>query len=173
VYYFPPPAGLDRRPVRMFVNVTNALVASHSVDVAVERAVAWACWTDVSNWEDPPATFSLEGPFAAGSRGRTIIPGTPPIEWTILDAGNGHATIEIALERAAIRFDWTFEVLDRSHTRLTQRVSLSGPNSGSYLDEARSVFGSTMAGGMTRLADSMVRKSRANSPLDPREKDPR
>ena len=42
----------------------------HSVDAPVSPAFAWDCRTDVKNWDDPPAQFQLDGPFAAGSWAR-------------------------------------------------------------------------------------------------------
>jgi hypothetical protein len=35
----------------------------------VSRAFAWNLRTDVANWNDVPATFMLDGPFADGSEG--------------------------------------------------------------------------------------------------------
>ena len=35
----------------------------------------WRYWTNVSNWDDPPTKFALDGPFAVGSRLTTILPG--------------------------------------------------------------------------------------------------
>ena len=42
---------------------------AHSVDSKADLPFAWAYITDVANWDDPPATFELEGPFEAGSYG--------------------------------------------------------------------------------------------------------
>ena len=58
---------------------------SHSVDAAVPRDTAWAFMSNVSNWADPPAEFSLDGPFADGSRGATVMPGQPVREWHLRD----------------------------------------------------------------------------------------
>jgi hypothetical protein len=57
--------------------------SAHSVDVEVSPAFAWSYWTDVGNWADPPAQFSLEGAFAAGAQGMTRMPGQEPIRWRI------------------------------------------------------------------------------------------
>jgi hypothetical protein len=47
----------------------------HSVEAHVPAAFAWTFWTEVKNWDDPPAQFTIEGLFAedhAGqSRGRS------------------------------------------------------------------------------------------------------
>lgn len=44
-----------------------ALQLEHSVEADVSPAFAWSFRTDVANWNDPLAEFTLEGPFAAGS----------------------------------------------------------------------------------------------------------
>jgi hypothetical protein len=38
-------------------------------------AIAWSYWTNIDNWADPPARFTLDGAFAAGSQGTTWMPG--------------------------------------------------------------------------------------------------
>ena len=50
-------------------------LCEHSVEAHVSAAFAWSFWTDIRNWDDPPARFMLDGPFADGSRGTTRIAG--------------------------------------------------------------------------------------------------
>jgi hypothetical protein len=138
--------------------LSEYLVVSHSIDVDVDQMFAWAFWTNITNWDDPPATFTLNGPFAAGSTGKTLIPGSPSIDWTVLHAHDGRATLEIPLEGTALRFAWTFDPLGGSRTRLTQRVTLSGTKAEAYLADTRAAF-SRIAGGMARLATGMVAAS--------------
>jgi len=45
-----------------------------SVDCNVPRQFAWNYWTNIANWNDPPASFHLDGPFANGSRLTTTLP---------------------------------------------------------------------------------------------------
>ena len=47
---------------------------THSVETNASPAFAWHYWTNIANWDDPPAEFELEGPFASGSRGATWLP---------------------------------------------------------------------------------------------------
>jgi len=47
----------------------------YSVEADVSPEFAWKFRTDVATWNDPPATFALEGPFETGARGTTILPG--------------------------------------------------------------------------------------------------
>jgi hypothetical protein len=42
---------------------------THSVETNASPAFAWHFWANVANWDDPPAEFELEGPFATGSQG--------------------------------------------------------------------------------------------------------
>jgi hypothetical protein len=52
---------------------------THSVETNASPAFAWNFWTDVANWDDPPAEFELDGAFATGSRGATRLPGQEPL----------------------------------------------------------------------------------------------
>lgn len=132
------------------------LIAAHTVEVAVETAFAWAFWTNVSNWDDPPASFTLHGPFAAGTTGTTVLPGAEPLAWTIRDAHERSATIEMTLDDALIRFAWTFATVGPAHTAITQRITLSGYNRAAYVAAARAGLSSIDAG-MARLAEGMLR----------------
>jgi hypothetical protein len=51
--------------------VAVAWEITHSVETNASPAFAWNYWTEVTNWDDPPAKFELDGPFACGSRGTT------------------------------------------------------------------------------------------------------
>ena len=53
----------------------------HSVAAEVSPSFAWSWRTDIKNWDDPPAQFQLDGPFASGSRGTTLLPGQEPLRY--------------------------------------------------------------------------------------------
>ena len=72
----------------------------HSVEADVGADFAWSFWTDVTNWDDPPAQFELDGPFAVGSHGTTLIPGQEPRHWTIRDVRPGKSYVIETLVRA-------------------------------------------------------------------------
>lgn len=36
---------------------------THSVETNASPDFAWHYWTNVANWDDPPAKFELDGPF--------------------------------------------------------------------------------------------------------------
>jgi hypothetical protein len=48
---------------------------AHSVETDASPSFAWSYLTDVRNWDDPPAQFVLDGPFADGTQGTTLMPG--------------------------------------------------------------------------------------------------
>jgi hypothetical protein len=133
-----------------------AWIFEHSVLAGVPSEAAWAYWTNVANWRFDTSieTVRLDGPFAAGSRGVTKPRGADLVSWRIRDAAPGHAIIEIELPGAVARFQWTFTPAE-SGTRITQRVTLSGPSSGQYLAVAQSQLAAGIPAGMRMLAAAM------------------
>jgi len=145
--------GEDARPTM----TDRAVVLEHAIDVDVSPAFAWSFRTDVATWDDPPATFILDGPFADGTPGRTLMPGQPASSWWVRDVRPGRSfAIEMPLDRAALRFEWHFDAVSARRTRLTQRVILSGTNAGAYRDQVEAGFGPNLAPGMERIAASMA-----------------
>ena len=129
---------------------------THSVDAEVSAAFAWRYWTDITNWDDPPAKFELEGPFAAGTQGNTRLPGQEPLRWSIREMTPPEgATIEMPLDGATLSFQWRFAGLADGGTRITQRVALTGENANAYLPHA-SAFAANMPGGMKKIAARMA-----------------
>lgn len=131
-----------------------------SVDADVSVSFAWQYMTNVSNWSDPPAEFALEGPFEAGSRGTTRMPGQPPNSWVIRTVDPGKAyTIELGsfLEEALLLVHWRFDALSDDRTRLTQRMELWGENAAAYVDGIRVGFERNLEPGMRRIAEAMAR----------------
>jgi hypothetical protein len=61
----------------------------HSVEADVSLSFAWSWRTDVKKWDDPPAQFQLDGPFASGSWGTTLFPGQEPLRWQIREVRPG------------------------------------------------------------------------------------
>jgi hypothetical protein len=153
-------------------NYNPAWQFEYSIDCHVTREFAWSYWTNIANWSDPPATFHLDGPFAAGSRLTTVLPGQT-LHSVIRDLKPGHeATIEMQLRvphpclasgvrqggdfdlpsfDAIFSFHWKFEELSAHRTRLTQRLVLSGANANAFVDQARTLE-QTAPAGMKKLA---------------------
>ncbi|MGA7312434.1 MAG: SRPBCC family protein [Silvibacterium sp.] len=125
----------------------------HSVETNASRTFVWKYMSDVENWDDPPATFHLEGPFEKGSHGTTEIPGQATIQWRLRDVEPQNSyTMEIALDGAVISCQWVFEELRSNRTELTQRIILEGDKAMSYENDVRRTFDLTLAPGMSRIA---------------------
>ena len=140
------------------MSIAPAWTCQHSVEAEVPVSFAWAYMTDITNWNDPPAVFALEGPFAEGTRGTTQMPGRRVASWTIRDVKPGRGyTIESDefLERAVLLAHWRFDALSERTARLTQRLELLGENSAAYIDEMRSLFEPNMEPGLRRIARRM------------------
>jgi hypothetical protein len=136
----------------------NLCVLEHSVEADVTTPFAWRFWTDLRNWDDPPARFMLDGPFADGSRGTTALPGQAPVHWCIRNVHSGRsATIEMELDRATLGFEWYFDRLSDRKTRLTQRLVLSGERASTYAEGVRAAFAPNLSAGMARVAAAMAR----------------
>jgi len=128
----------------------------HTVEAGVSATFAWNYWSNVANWDDPPAEFVLDGPFLEGAVGTTRFPGQDPIQWRIRDALPGAcATIEIELDRATAAFTFTFKPLSATRTKLTQHIVLKGENAAAYVEHMQAGFG-TLPEGMKRLAAAMT-----------------
>ena len=138
---------------------TLAWECQQSIDVDVPTTFAWQYMTDIGNWSDPPAQFSIDGPFTSGAQGTTRMPGQPPADWTVRDVENGQAyTIEGGsfLENARLFFHWRFDPIANDRSRLTQHIELVGDNAAAYVDGVRDGFGSNLEPGMQRIADLMT-----------------
>ena len=129
----------------------------HSVEAPVSPAFAWDWRTDVKNWDDPPAQFQLDGPFAAGSWGTTRLPGQQPLRWQIRDVQlESSFVIEMQLDQATLSFEWQFDDVSNRQTRITQRIVLAGNNATAYAPQVQAAFGSNLPDGMRRIANAMV-----------------
>jgi hypothetical protein len=130
---------------------------SHAVETSASPAFAWKYWSNVSNWDDPPAAFELQGPFQAGSRGITRIPGQPPIEWFLREVRPpSTATIAIPLVQAVLSFEWRFDSLPAGRTRISQRITLEGENAEAFRSQVASTFAVNLPKGMAKIARAMA-----------------
>jgi hypothetical protein len=135
----------------------------HSVDCNTPRHFAWNHWTDIANWNDPPASFHLDGPFDVGSRLTTNLPGQilhSIIREVVNGYGTDEATIEMQLPGAILSCHWTFESLSENRTRITQRLTLSGANAEALLAQAGILEESTPKG-MQKLVGVIERSMKA------------
>jgi hypothetical protein len=133
----------------------------HSIEAEVSPSFAWSWRTDIKNWDDPPAQFHLDGPFASGTWGTTRLPGQAPLRWRIRDVRPGEAfTIDMPLDRAVLSFEWLFDAVSNRRTRITQRIVLSGSNATAYENQIRTTFGATLGDGMKRIANALLTAER-------------
>jgi hypothetical protein len=143
------------------MNSEPAWICQQSVDVDVPVAFAWGYMTDVRNWSDPPAEFTLEGPFAAGTRGTTRMSVQAAKSWIIrdVDPGRGYTIESAFVENALLLVHWQFDALGEQRTRLTQRLELSGENAARYINDIRSAFEPNLEPGMQRIARMMMERA--------------
>lgn len=142
-----------------------ALRLKCSVEADVTPAFAWQFRTDVSNWNDPPARFALNGPFEAGSCGTTQLPGQTPLHWRITDVRPGKSfAVAMQLDQAMLVFEWQFDALPGHKTKLTQEIVLSGDNAAAYAAEVEAGFGSNLEAGMKRIAADMAAAASQSKP---------
>lgn len=132
----------------------------NSVECNVPRPFAWSYWTNVANWDDPPASFNLDGPFEVGSRLTTTLPGLTLhslIREVVKEFQSDEAIIDMQLPGAILSFRWTFESLSEDRTRIRQRLALSGANAEALVAQASSLE-KTVPEGMKNLAAAIERR---------------
>jgi len=131
----------------------------HSVECNVPRHFAWSYWTDIANWNEPPASFHLEGSFEAGSRLTTSLPGQTlhsVIRKIVNGSRSDEAIIDMQLPGAILSFQWRFDSLSEDRTGITQRLTLSGANAGALVAQA-SILEKSTPEGMDKLAAAIER----------------
>jgi hypothetical protein len=125
----------------------------NSVTVSAPMPFAWAYMANVANWNDPPASFELDGPFATGARGLTRFPGQEPRPWRLASVQPQESyVIETSLEGASMSFTWRFESHAEGGARLTQQIRLEGPNAAAHRSQVEAAFAPNLAAGMARIA---------------------
>ena len=128
----------------------------HAEETDASPAFAWSYWTDIRDWSDPPAEFSLDGAFAEGVHGTTRMPGQPPFHWVIGKVGPGTcARIDGSLEGASMYVTMTFEAVANGRTKITQRIELTGDNAAAYR-EVGEMFEANQPAGLKKLAAAMA-----------------
>jgi len=154
------PAGsgiIVREPTGSEVNPVSTAevewVLEHMEATGASPAFVWTYWTDVTHWDDPPASFALEGAFESGSHGTTTLPGATPLEWVLSDVRQGQSyRIESELPEARLVCEWSFEARPEGGTTLRQRIGVTGPGGARQAEAVREGFGPTLAAGMQRIA---------------------
>ena len=128
----------------------------HAVECEAPREFAWRYWTNPVNWDDPPARFEFDGPFAAGTRITTILPGQK-FESVVREVAPGcSGLIEMDVGGASVRFRWSFSELAPERTKIRQEITLSGEGSTALVGPARTME-RTAPEGMKRIAERIER----------------
>jgi hypothetical protein len=131
----------------------------HSVETPASRDFAWRYWTDVANWAFDTSIewVRLDGPFASGTAGATKSPGLDTVHWVLKDVrAEKEATVEMTFAEAIMRFHWRFEDLAQGGTRMTQRATLTGSNTESFIETIAPEFERGIPQGMQRLATEIT-----------------
>lgn len=139
---------------------------AHIIECPVGRDFAWRFWSDVGNWAavDPAVeSVTLNGPFAAGTRGTTKPLGSPPVGWELIEVQAGKsAAIGLSVPGAVVRFFWAFEDAASGGTLITQRVTLEGERAGDYLT-GMAELERGIPEGMGSLVRGMVRSAKGDT----------
>jgi hypothetical protein len=90
----------------------------------------WALWSDVSgwpSWDSGVEHVTLEGPFAAGTKGVLKPRGGPKVRFALTEVQPPDGFADVAkLPLARMRFEHS-AVREGDRTRVTHRVLISGP----------------------------------------------
>lgn len=132
----------------------------HSIECQVTRDFAWEFWTDVNNWaavDIAVESVSLDGPFAAGTKGTTKPLGLEPVVWELTEVLDGSsALIEIILPGATLKIMWTFGSSSSGGTLITQKIALESERAEDYEVELKELK-KGIPQGMQKLAEGIVR----------------
>ena len=131
----------------------------HSTECNAPRQFAWRFWTDIANWNDPPAKFDLDGPFEIGARLTTTLPDQTWYSIIRDLKQESGATIEMQLPDAILSFHWSFEELSENKTLITQRLVLSGPGAKSLVSQVNTMEVSAPEG-MKKVVAAIERAQR-------------
>jgi len=136
----------------------------HSVIANADRQTVWAWHSNVDNWArfegDAVESITIDGPFQSGARITTKMPGQEPRYSTLTEVEPpGGSIIQMELPDAVLRFAWTFEELSDGQTRLTQHITLEGPNAEAFVPMMEEFFAPNVGKGMERIAEEIARQA--------------
>ena len=132
----------------------------HSIFTKADKQKAWAFWSDINNhakMEPSIARIELDGPFASGTKGRTVT-GEYIQEWRLTEVIEGERFIITGIIQdgnGKLSFAWDFED-EGSGTRMTQTIEATGPQVEEYLDVLHEIEASAPKN-MLRLAAELDR----------------
>ena len=102
----------------------------HTEYTAASPEEIWAQWSDVTSWpvwDRGVEHVSLEGPFTAGTKGTLKPTGGPRAHFQLTEVRPAEGFVDVTkLPFARMRFEHS-AVREAGRTRLTHRVTISGP----------------------------------------------
>jgi len=134
----------------------------YSVIANANRQTVWAWHSNIDNWVrfegDAVESITLDGPFQAGTKGTTKMPGQDPTHWRLVEVESPERTVtEVELTEAVVRITWTFEELPNDRTCLTQHMVLEGSGSEAYVSMMEEGFARNIGPGMEKIAEEIAR----------------
>lgn len=103
----------------------------HSVETTASPEAVWVLWSDVSRWTEWDSGLEsvvLDGPFEVGVNGTMVVPGRPPVPFTLTEVRPGKGFVDVSeIPGALLRFHHTLEPLDGGRVRVTHGVVIEGP----------------------------------------------
>jgi len=134
----------------------------HSVIADAHRQTVWEFVSNIANFArvegDTVESMTLDGPFQAGTKGTTKMPGQEPTHWRLVEVKPPERTIyEMELTEAVVHFTWTYEELAGGRTRLSQHITLGGPGAKSYVPILEQHFAPNVGKGMEKLAEEIAK----------------
>ncbi|HEX8051388.1 MAG TPA: SRPBCC family protein [Thermoleophilaceae bacterium] len=107
-----------------------AWTTEHTEYTSASPQRIWELWSDVSTWplwDEGLERVTLDGPFAAGTKGRLKPAGGPAVGLELTDVRPGAGFSDVTrLPLARMRFEHS-AVRDGERTRVTHRVTITGP----------------------------------------------
>ena len=129
-----------------------------SVEAASEASFAFRYWTTAANMMEDPSIERVEtdGPYLdrPGIRGKTHLAGGGSSSWVVAAVDpDRRLVIDMTLPDATLRFELKFEDREGGGSILSQRVSLFGSKSTTFLEQVEESFGTSLREGMKRVRD--------------------
>jgi len=128
-----------------------------SVEVRAEPAFAFRYWTTEA-WASDPGIKGreIDGPYRTGTRGVTHLADGGTVSWVLAEVEPDHkSVIEIALPEATLCFELRFDARAEGGTRITQRISVTGPRAAEHREGLEAGFGPNLRQGMLRIAGQL------------------
>jgi polyketide cyclase/dehydrase/lipid transport protein len=103
----------------------------HTIETDARPTEIWRLYSDVSTWstwDQGIERVELDGPFQVGSTGRMKPAGQETLPFRLVQVEENRVFAdETEVAGVVLRFTHSIDALDDGRTRLTHRVSITGP----------------------------------------------